>query len=140
MRCTRVRSKSRRGAAVVEFAFVAPFLIFLVLGMLEFGRAIIVTETLNDAARRACRNATHGSTSNASITSEANDALVDDSLKPANITILVNGQSVDASTAVRGDQISVQVSIPASSVYWTPYLFLRGWTLQSEPVVMMRQQ
>jgi hypothetical protein len=30
--------------------------------------------------------------------------------------------------------------VPASSVYWTSYLFLRGYTLQSEPVTMMRQQ
>ena len=45
----------------------------------------------------------------------------------------------DASTAVRGDQVSVKVSIPMAQVYWTPPLFLTGTTLESETLVMIRQ-
>jgi Flp pilus assembly protein TadG len=138
----RPRATPRRGTAVVEFGILAPVLIFLIVGTLEVGRGVIATQALNDAARRGCRNAIHGTTSNATITSDVSDALKDinNPTGSLGVNILVNGQSVDASTAVHGDKISVQATIPASSVYWTAYVFLRGVTLQSEPVVMMRQQ
>jgi Flp pilus assembly protein TadG len=132
----------RHGTVVVEFAFVVLVFGFLVIGALEIGRGIMVSQALNDAARRACRRGIQGATSTATITSDASDALTDAGVNVTPTTIVaVNGSSsTDASTAVRGDQISVTVTVPASSVYWTSYLFLRGYTLQSEPVVMMRQQ
>jgi Flp pilus assembly protein TadG len=131
----------RAGNVVVEFAFVGVVFIFLILGALEFGRALMVVQNLNDAARRACRTGIQAGTSTATIQADALDALNDTNLRAqATVTVLVNGANVDAATAVRGDQISVQISVPDAAVSWTPYLFLRGYNLQSVPVVMMRQQ
>jgi Flp pilus assembly protein TadG len=138
----KTRNLGRRGAAVVEFAILLPFLVFLVLGALEFGRALMVVEALNDAARRGCRSGVQGSATTASITQDAKDSITDTPLNAAvTVIVAVNGDSTkDAKTSVRGDQISVQVTVPDNSVYWTPYLFLRGYTLRSQAVVMMRQQ
>jgi Flp pilus assembly protein TadG len=49
-----IRQKDR-GAAAVEFALVAPFLLLMVLGIAEFGRAFHIQATLSQAAREGVR-------------------------------------------------------------------------------------
>jgi Flp pilus assembly protein TadG len=51
----RDRLRSERGAAAVEFAFIVPLLIVLVIGIAEFGRAFQVQGTLSAAAREGVR-------------------------------------------------------------------------------------
>lgn len=46
---------SERGAVAVEFAILAPVLIMLVLGIIEFGRAYNTQITLSNAAREGAR-------------------------------------------------------------------------------------
>ena len=46
---------SERGAVAVEFAILAPILIMLLLGIMEFGRAYNVQITLSNAAREGAR-------------------------------------------------------------------------------------
>jgi len=47
--------QDERGAAVVEFALVAPLLLLMVLGIAEFGRAYHIQATLSQAAREGVR-------------------------------------------------------------------------------------
>ena len=47
--------RNERGATAVEFAFIVPLLIVLVLGIAEFGRAFQVSGTLTAAAREGVR-------------------------------------------------------------------------------------
>jgi Flp pilus assembly protein TadG len=47
----------RRGQALVEFALIVPMLLLLVLGVVEFGRAWNVYQTVTDATRQAARTA-----------------------------------------------------------------------------------
>src|SRR5688572_5650734 len=47
--------REQRGATAVEFAFIMPLLILLVLGIAEFGRAFQVQGTLSAAAREGVR-------------------------------------------------------------------------------------
>jgi Flp pilus assembly protein TadG len=133
----------RRATAAVEFALVLPFLALLVNGFLEVGQAIMVREVLNDAVRKACRKGALPNQNNAAITADVTDILNDNfsstATASATITILVNGQAVDASTAVKGDQISVKVSMSFSQVAWTPLFFLASTFVESETLVMARQ-
>ncbi len=46
------RMKERRGASAVEFAIVAPFLFMVLIGMIEFGRAMMVQHIVTMSARR----------------------------------------------------------------------------------------
>lgn len=46
---------TERGAVAVEFAILAPVLILLLLGIMEFGRAYNVQITLSNAAREGVR-------------------------------------------------------------------------------------
>lgn len=50
-----MRQRSERGAAAVEFALLAPVLIMLLLGIMEFGRAYNVQISLTNAAREGVR-------------------------------------------------------------------------------------
>jgi len=54
-RLQAARLHGERGATVVEFAFIVPLLIVLVLGIAEFGHAFQVSGTLSAAAREGVR-------------------------------------------------------------------------------------
>lgn len=47
---------SERGAVAVEFALLAPVLVMILLGIMEFGRAYNVQTSLTNAAREGVRN------------------------------------------------------------------------------------
>jgi Flp pilus assembly protein TadG len=123
----------------VEFALLAPFLGILVLGMLEIGRGLMVKEMLSDASQKACRTAALPGKANADVQAEVDNIMSDNGVTGYSTTILVNGNAADVSTANRFDQISVQVSVPVSSVFWTTTFFLTNQMIESESVIMMRQ-
>ncbi len=54
------RLNDERGATAVEFAFIVPLLVLLVLGIAEFGHAFQVQGTLSAAAREGVRMMAHG--------------------------------------------------------------------------------
>ena len=47
--------RQQRGATLVEYALVIPIFLLLVIGILEFGRAIFTYNTLANAAREGAR-------------------------------------------------------------------------------------
>ena len=49
------RLRNERGATAVEFAFIVPLLLVLVIGIIEFGHAFQVQGTLSAAAREGVR-------------------------------------------------------------------------------------
>jgi Flp pilus assembly protein TadG len=55
LRLRAARLGDERGASAVEFAFILPLLIVLVLGIAEFGHAFQVSGTLSAAAREGVR-------------------------------------------------------------------------------------
>jgi len=83
--------KDRRGAAVVEMAFVLPLFILFVLGIIEFGRAYWTWDSMqlsiDEAGRYAMTNIT---ASDAQIVSVAQNNLY--GLAPGNFTITSKSQ------------------------------------------------
>jgi Flp pilus assembly protein TadG len=131
--------RARRGTAAVEFAVIAPIMMTMILGIIEFGRAMMVLETLNNAARSGARAGALAGDANTDISSAVTTALTNSGINNPSVAITVNGQAVDASTAVSGDSIGVSVSVPYSQVSWLPgTLFLNGATLTGN-VVMRRE-
>jgi Flp pilus assembly protein TadG len=149
----RIRHTGKRsGIATAEFALLVPFLVMIVMGMLELGRAMMVKTILSDAAHKAARTGIKRDKGNANIISEAINVMNDngfDSTKfnpnsLGSITITVtdpNGNTLSDSLDAPSESIvSVQVSIPVSSTTWvTPFYLGSGATLESETVVMMKQ-
>ena len=130
------------GLAVVEFAVIAPVLVFLVLGMIELSRALMVKDILTDSARKSCRTGILMTGTNDAVTADAKSILTSNNISAANatVTIFVNGQSGDVSKAPPDTKISVKVSIPVSDVAWITPLFLSGSNVESETIVMMSQR
>src|SRR4051794_22748276 len=81
----RQRMRDERGASAVEFAFIVPLLIVLVVGIAEFGRAFQVQSTLSAAAREGVRTM---ALQNDPVQTRAMVRSVASSLEPA----LTNGQ------------------------------------------------
>ena len=52
---TPTRTRTDRGAALVEFALILPLLVLLVFGVIEFGRGYHTKTTLTHAAREGVR-------------------------------------------------------------------------------------
>jgi Flp pilus assembly protein TadG len=139
MRSRRRQAARRWAASAVEFAFVAPVLATMVLGMIELGRGIMVKEMLSDAAQKACRKGALPGKANTDVQAEVDNIMSDNGITGYSTTIQVNGSTVDVNTANKGDQISVKVSVPVSQVYWMTTFFVPSSDVESETVIMMRQ-
>jgi Flp pilus assembly protein TadG len=117
----------RRGVAVVEFAIVAPVFFLMVIGFIEFGRALMVQQVLINASRVGARQAS---------TTGATTALVQSAVQGYTNGVAVSGVTVtvspDPSTAVAGTAITVQTSVPYATVSWLkPPWFLGAKTLRA---------
>ena len=126
----------RRGAAVVEFAIVAPLFLTLIAGTIELGQGIVLMQLLTNASRQGARVAGYDTTTSAStVTTAVNNYLSNEGISGATTTISPSLPS----TASDGQQISVSVSLVFDNVRWLPSsFFLGGQTLQATSV-MCRQ-
>jgi Flp pilus assembly protein TadG len=146
----RGRQAKRAAAVVAEFALVAPILVFLLLGIFELARGIIVKQLLNDAARKACREGVLPSRTNSDVIAQINNILTNNYIPTADATITIQvgpesplplaGTGSDVSMARAGlDFVSVKIAIPISDVYWISTYFLSSSTVESETVFMLKQ-
>ena len=129
----RRRRSQRRGAACVEFAFVAPFLLFLVFGSFEFSRMIMVQQALTNAAREGCRHA-------ASVNVRDLDAVVDrvrESLRgtisgytdPEMVRVTCTPEDLKDMTS--GTTIVMNVEVDCDDVSWMSPMFFSAAKLSS---------
>jgi Flp pilus assembly protein TadG len=130
MKSFRKYKRIADGAAAVEFALIAPLFLLILGGIIEFGQAFKIEHLLSNACRRGARTATiSGSTTSQVQTNVKNQCETMLGVKGADVTVnvLVNGTTSDVSTAVKGDQIDVEVSIPYSKAgagFFTQFLVL----------------
>lgn len=137
----RLKTPNGRGGAVaVEFAFVLPVLVIILLGLWETGRIIQVQQLLSNAAREGGRVAAQGLTINSSgdptqITLDTGSVsvkkVVYNYLRQAGLNlsmsdITVSFRYLDGDTtktqphqATKGQKFLVTVSVPLSKVEWT---------------------
>ncbi len=122
------RLAGRRGASAVEFAIVAPVFFMMIIGFLEFGRALMVQQVLINASRVGVRQAvTLGATS-----SEVSNT-VQDYTSSVSVPGVATTVSPSPDSAAPGDSITVVASVNFSQVSWmTSPWFLGGKTLIAE--------
>ena len=126
-RITSREASRRAGASTVEMALVAPVLFLIVFGVFEIAFAYMVHHQIQDAARQGCRAAICYGKTSTDVLSKVNTLLAAEHITGATTTILVNNAAADVSTATAGDQISVQIKVPASKVTMFPtHGFLSG--------------
>ena len=112
----RRRDRNRTGAAVVEFAIVAPVMIMMTMGMMEVGRLVMVKQLLVNASREGARMAVLPGTSTEEVQALVQQELTNSTISGATITIT---PSILAS-AGSGTPVTVSISVPAASVSWIP--------------------
>lgn len=117
------RRRGRRGAALVEFAMVAPVMFMMVFLFIEFDRYIFVREAMEEAARSGARTAI------------LKDATLDE--VQASIAAILTVTGVDGYSAAvtpelagsfqQGDMVTVTLSVDYDNVSWLPSMrFLKG--------------
>jgi Flp pilus assembly protein TadG len=125
----RSNKKVRSGVTTVEFAFVAPIFFLMVLGIVEIGRACMVTELLNEAARRACRQGVLEGTSSDTIQTTATDFLTGVGINGESAAVYVNdvpAGNTNVAAMPAYTEVTVVVTVPISNVTWTPVWFIPG--------------
>jgi Flp pilus assembly protein TadG len=124
--------KYRRGAAVVEFAVVAPVFFLLVFGMIEYGRLVMAQQILTNASREGARLAVLDGTTTASVTSTVNTYLRNSTIDGATVTVNPDPPT----SAGYGEPVTVTVSINFDQVSWLPSpMFLGGKAMRASSVM-----
>lgn len=132
---------NRRGAAIVEMALVLPIFFGVVLGIVEFGRAMMVSQMVTNAAREATRLAIIDGSTNNDVETWVEDFL-NDSINVAaadvSVTITVdpapgNDDPNDVlADAQARDLVTVNVSVPFDKVSYVPGSYLNGKNLSAQ--------
>ena len=132
------RSERRRGAALVEMALVLPVFLSVVLGIIEFGRAMMISNLLANASREGARLAVMTGTTNGEVSSAVTDFLnqaAGISAGDVNVTITVTAApgnpdpGNNVANAQKRDLCSVHVTLPFDKVSLIPSDHLTGVSL-----------
>jgi Flp pilus assembly protein TadG len=115
MRSTlRTSRKGRRGAALVEMAIVAPLLLLMTLGLIEYGWVFLRISQINQAARQGVRAAVRPDATEAQVTSNVSSMMNDAGMTNSGYTLT----HTDLAVAV-GQPITVQISVNYSKLTLT---------------------
>lgn len=98
--------KNKKGQAIVELAIILPFLLFLIIGMVDCGRIMNAYLVTTNASREGARQASVGKNDAEVIASIQNAA---DSLDTPSLQITIIPQ---ASERTRGTEVRVSISYP----------------------------
>lgn len=115
----------RSGAALVEMALTLPLFLMVILGIVEFGRGMMVSQLMTNSAREGARQAVLTGSTNASVTTTVKDFLkstmsVSDSDIDVDITVTPAPGNPDPdgdiASARNRDLISITVKLPFNKV------------------------
>jgi len=132
------RPERRHGAALVEMALVLPIFLMVVLGIIEFRRAMMVSNLMANAAREGARLAVTSGTTNTEVTTAVRDFLEDAigvEAGDVSVTITVTAAEGnddpgdDVANAQKRDPCAVHVSVPFDQVSLLPSDHLAGINL-----------
>jgi Flp pilus assembly protein TadG len=139
----------RKGAATLEFAVVAPVLILLFMGMLEIGRAIMVVNLVNTAARDGARRAALSNATAADVIATTRQSLSRSSVSSTNLTITVVSDAnedgttenvTDLSTVPTGRPVGVRINVPFQDIGWLGRSLFIPSTRNLTDVALMRRE
>lgn len=134
--CRLFRMK-RQGAAVVEFAIVAPLFFLLVFGMIEYGRMVMVQQVITNASREGARRAVlEGATTGEVIS--AVEAFLDAAAVDSNAAAVVISPDPPENAGF-GGAVTVTVTVPFKEVSWLPSPMYLGSTTLEARTAMRRE-
>src|SRR5205814_627418 len=105
--------------------------VMLILGMIEFGRMMMVQQVLTNGAREGARKAVLPGATDTQVQTTIDNYLSGAGISGQSRTVSPSTDSADGGTA-----ITVTVSVPYSSVTWIPLAqFLKNKTLTTTVVM-----
>lgn len=116
----------RRGAAIVEMAVVAPLLLTLLFGVMEFGWMFMVHETITNTARECARIATLQGMTDADV-----QARFFQSMASTNVTPTVDMVQIQRTGTGENQVVTVTITVPYSEVSITGLTTFLGINSQS---------
>ncbi|MEZ6065468.1 MAG: TadE/TadG family type IV pilus assembly protein [Planctomycetaceae bacterium] len=140
-RLLRRTKLSRRAAAVVEVAIVLPIFFLIVMGIVEFGRAMMVGQLLTNGARLGARRAIVEGATNSQVESEVTDFLTQTlNVAASDLTITIEitpapgnpDPANNLSAAGTKDLVRLNVTVPFDKVAYAAGNFLTGTNLQGQ--------
>ena len=119
----------------MEFAVVAPVFLLLAMGMIEYGRMVMVQQVITNASREGARLAVLDGSTGSDVEATVNNYLTSGSISGASVTVT----PTNLNEMEFGDPVTVTVDIPFDQVSWLPSpMYLSGKTL-SATTVMRRE-
>jgi Flp pilus assembly protein TadG len=142
----RPRERVRRGAVAVECALILPFLMMVILGIIECGQVMTSEEIITNASREGARLASlGGSTIGTSTSTGANEVnyrvrsyLIAGGIPSSAATITVtdlDGAVSDLPLSTTGDRIQVTASVPFKKIAWSTPWYFGSATLTSSSIM-----
>ncbi len=130
----------RRGVAAVEMALVAPLFMLLVLGIIEFGRYLMVGQLVVNAAREGTRMAISGYFTEEEVRTDVENFVTEAiGLDPEDVTIEIETASGETIfDAEAKDLITIRVAVRFVDVTYLPILG-EGGGGEDDPFVGLRE-
>ena len=144
MRRLGTQSTERRGAAAVEMAIVLPIFFMVVMGIVEFGRAMMVGQLVTNAARLGAREAAIDGATNATVTTSVKSFVATSvGIAAADITVDIvvdpgvgNPDPFDIVSAGQAKDIcKVTVKVPYNKVGYVAGRYLAGTELKGQCIM-----
>ena len=131
------RTRSEKGAALVEAAITIPILLLISVAIFEFGRAYQTWEVVTNAAREGARVAILSGSSDADVRTRVNQYLTGGGLPTLGDSQIVLNRAVALTATSTASQ--VQVNYPFSFIVLNPVVRLvtPGSTTGRAPITMV---
>jgi Flp pilus assembly protein TadG len=132
------QTQNRRGTALVEMALVLPIFVAVTLGIVEFGRAMMVGQLITNAAREGARLAIIDGSTNAEVTDYIEDFLAQSAgVQAADLTINITVTPAEGNpnpnnqvaNALPRDLVTVYIAVPFNKVSYVTGNYLAGKNL-----------
>ena len=124
-----LRPRRERGIAIIEFALLAPLLLILLFGTIEYGWIFLNVQQLGQAARTGARLGVTQPATTAAVNAAVNNYLATTSLKDSGYTVTIS--PADVASLPTGTMITVTVSVPGDKVELTGFPLPKPATLSS---------
>ena len=105
----------RKGAAAVEFALVLPFVLALLYGSIEIGRAVMVQHMLQEAAQAGCRLYSVGDVTQAEVNDMVEQCMQESGVDEYEIEFIPDSKSAIVESM---QPVTVVVSASYADVGW----------------------
>ncbi len=131
----------RRGAVTLEAAIMLPIFLLMLVGILEFGRAVMMHQIITNACREACRKAIIHGAQDGIVTQTVHDYLDSAAISSNGRVVEIRdsaGNATPLNQIQSHEDVTIFVQIPYDENTWGLTTWLVGKQIQSE--VSMRRE